>query len=532
MASSSVVLSSLQSQTSPLHKTTEGSTIKSKTLPMRRHIARPISASVSEKPSILPPQQPSSNQQNKLPIREIPGDYGPPLIGAFNDRADFWYNQPGEEFFKSRIQKYQSTVFRTNMPPGPFMSPDSKVIALLDAKSFPILFDVSKVEKRDLFTGTYMPSTNLTGGYRVLSYLDPSEPNHAKLKKLLFYLLSSRRDYVIPEFSASYNNMFDMMESEISSNGKVGFGDPNDQAAFNFLGKAFLGVNPGDTKLGSEGPGIITIWVFFQLHPLLSLGLPKIIEDIFLHSFQLPSFLIKRSYNKLFEFFNENSSDLQNEAEKLGLKKEEAVHNILFATCFNTFGGMKIFFPSVIKNVGQAGVNLHTKLAEEIRGVVKSNGGKLTMMSMEKMPLMKSTVYEALRIEPPVASQYARAKKDIVIDSHDGAFEVKKGEMMYGYQPLATKDPKIFVQPEEFVPDRFVGEEGEKLLNNLFWSNGPETENPTVDNKQCAGKDFVVLVSRLLLVQLFLRYDTFEIELETSALGSSVNVTSLKKASF
>jgi hydroperoxide dehydratase len=31
-------------------------------------------------------------------------------------------------------------------------------------------------------------------------------------------------------------------------------------------------------------------------------------------------------------------------------------------------------------------------------------------------------------------------------------------------------------------------------------------------NKQCAGKDFVVLVARLLVVELFLRYDSFEIE--------------------
>jgi hydroperoxide dehydratase len=68
------------------------------------------------------------------------------------------------------------------MPPGPFISQDPNVIVLLDAKSFPVLFDSSKVEKKDLFTGTYTPSLALTGGYRVLSYLDPSEPNHAKLK--------------------------------------------------------------------------------------------------------------------------------------------------------------------------------------------------------------------------------------------------------------------------------------------------------------------------------------------------------------
>lgn len=97
---------------------------------------------------------------------------------------------------------------------------------------------------------------------------------------------------------------------------------------------------------------------------------------------------------------------------------------------------------------------------------------------------------------------------------------------------MATKDPRVFDRAEEFVADRFVGEEGEKLLKYVMWSNGPETESPTLDNKQCAGKDFVVLVARLLVVELFLRYDSFEIEVGSSPLGSSVKMTSLKKASF
>lgn len=36
---------------------------------------------------------------------------------------------------------------------------------------------------------------------------------------------------------------------------------------------------------------------------------------------------------------------------------------------------------------------------------------------------------------------------------------------------------------------------------------------PMVGNKQCAGKDLVVLVSRLLMVELFGWYYSFEIEI-------------------
>ncbi|KAL7175511.1 hypothetical protein ACSBR2_029166 [Camellia fascicularis] len=494
-------------------------------------IHHPIYASVSERPSApLPPAMPKMKPPSKptnLPIQKIPGNYGPPLIGPIKDRLDYFYNQGTVDFFKSRSEKYQSTVFRANMPPGPFISSNPNVVVLLDGKSFPVLFDVTKVEKKDLFTGTFMPSTELTGGYRVLSYLDPSEPKHAKLKQLMFFLLKSGRDKVIPEFHSSFTDLFETLETELASKGKAGFIDANEQASFNFLARSLFGTNPADTKLGLDGPNLIAKWILFQLAPLTVLGLPKLVEELLIHTFPLPPLLIKKDYQRLYDFFYNSSTSILDEAEKIGLSREEACHNLLFATCFNSFGGMNIFFPSMIKWIGQAGVKLHTQLAEEIRSAVRSNGGKVTMAGMEQMPLMKSVVYESLRIDPPVPSQYGRAKFDMVIESHDAAFEVKEGEMLFGYQPFATKDPKIFARPEEFVADRFVGEEGEKMLRHVLWSNGLETESPTVGNKQCAGKDFVVMVSRLLLVELFLRYDSFEMEV-----GSSVTITSVKRATF
>ncbi|GKV04751.1 hypothetical protein SLEP1_g16866 [Rubroshorea leprosula] len=193
---------------------------------------------------------------------------------------------------------------------------------------------------------------------------------------------------------------------------------------------------------------------------------------------------------------------------------------------------MRILFSNMMKLIGKAGVKLQVELAQEIRSAIKSNGGKVTMAAMEQMPLMKSVVYEALRIEPAVPLQYGRAKRDLLIESHDALFEVKEGELLFGYQPFATKDPKIFDRPEEFVGNRFVGDDGERLLKHVLWSNGPETENPTLGNKQSAGRDFVVLVSRLFLVELFRRFDSFDVEVAAAPLGVAVTVTSLNGASF
>ncbi|KAJ4960235.1 hypothetical protein NE237_020145 [Protea cynaroides] len=186
-----------------------------------------------------------------------------------------------------------------------------------------------------------------------------------------------------------------------------------DKACFNFLARAFYGVNPIDTKLGDKGPTLIALWIFFQLAPLLTLGLPFFLEDPLLHTFRLPPFLVKGSYKKLYDFFYNASGKILDEGEKMGIQREEVCHNLLFATCFNSYGGMEILFPSLLKFIGQAGVKLHKQLAEEIRMVVQSNGGTVTMSGMEQMELMKSVVYETLRIDSLVPLQYGKAKKDL-----------------------------------------------------------------------------------------------------------------------
>ncbi|KAF8405096.1 hypothetical protein HHK36_009994 [Tetracentron sinense] len=479
--------------------------------------------------------RPKSDDQlpSKLPPKKIPGDYGLPFFGPLKDRLDYYYNQGQDEFFKSRMLKYQSTVFRTNMPPGPFMASNPNVVVLLDAVSFPVLFDMSKVEKKNVLDGTYMPSTAFTGGYRVCAFLDPSEPNHSKLKRLFSSLLATRHDKFIPEFRNSLSELFIKLEDQISDEGKANFNTLSDNMSFDFVFRLFFNKNPSDTTIGSKGATLVTKWLFFQLAPLMTLGLtwlPNIIEDLLLHTFPLPSSLVKSDYKKLYDAFYESATSILDEAETMGIKRDEACHNLVFLAVFNAYGGMKALFPALMKWVGLAGEKLHTQLADEIRDVVKSEGG-VTLSAIEKMTLTKSVVYEALRIEPPVPYQYGKAKKDMVIRSHDAAFEVKKGEMLFGFQPFATKDPKVFENPEEFVGNRFVGEEGEKLLKYVYWSNGRETENPTEGNKQCPGKDLVVLVSRLMLTEFFLRYDTLKVDVGKLLLGSSVTVKSLTKAS-
>lgn len=142
---------------------------------------------------------------------------------------------------------------------------------------------------------------------------------------------------------------------------------------------------------------------------------------------------------------------------------------------------------------------------------------------MSDMPLVASTVFEALRFDPPVPFQYARAKKDSMVESHDARYAIKKGEFLGGANYWVSRDPEVFQDPTKFVATRFMGPEGEKLLHHLVWSNGRQTDESTVMTKQCAGKEIVPLTSRLLLVELLMRFDSFAVEgLETTMAFTSL----------
>ncbi len=112
----------------------------------------------------------------------------------------------------------------------------------MDAKSYPTLFDVNKVLKKDMFMGTYHSSWDYTGGVCMLVYMDPSEERHTKLKTFVFEILKTNG-----------RESFQVWESNLAKGEKASFTDENLQFAFNFQMRAIVGrdpVAPGPASLG------------------------------------------------------------------------------------------------------------------------------------------------------------------------------------------------------------------------------------------------------------------------------------------
>ncbi|MCO5602899.1 hypothetical protein L7F22_057039 [Adiantum nelumboides] len=472
----------------------------------------------------------------ELPLKRIPGGYGWPYLGAMRDRLDFFWFQGEMQFWKSRLDKYKSTIFRCNVPPSPPGFPTSKVVMLLDQKSFPVLFDVSKVEKKDVLLANYMPSTSFYGGIRPCIYLDPSEDRHKRIKSFIMDLIKLNAHKWVPEMEAATAEVFPVWEEGMRNRSKVQVNSQTGQVACNVLIRTIVGRDPaaeGEHSLKTYGPFLFQAWLAPQLSPVASAGLPHLLEELLLHTMPTPYFLVSLFYRRIVRFFQTYGGELLDMAEiKYGLDRNDALHNIIFFIGFNAFGGLNLFFPVLIGHVGRAGQRVHLTLAEEVREAVrKEGGGKLTVAAINKMELLKSVVFECLRLSPPVPYQYGKAKEDLIIETHDGRYEVKKGEIIGGCQPIATRDPKVFKDPDDFVPDRFVGEEGRKLLRYVVWGNGPADGQTSAANKQCAAAELVPFLSQTLLACLFLRYDSFT-TFKPTVRGNQITIhfSSLNKA--
>ncbi|GJM89983.1 hypothetical protein PR202_ga06217 [Eleusine coracana subsp. coracana] len=497
---------------------------------------------------MLPSSFPPAAAATASPARPIPGGYGPPLLGPLRDRLDYFWFQGPEEFFRRRAAAHGSTVFRANIPPAfPFVGGgriDPRVVAVVDAAAFRALFDPALVDKRDVLIGPYNPGVGFTGGTRVGVYLDTEEAEHERTKAFSMELLHRGARVWAAEFHAAVDDMLNAVDDELllkvkekknqSNEATVGFVAALQRCLFRFLCKALVGADTSaDPFVDKNGFLILDAWLALQLTPTQKIGLlPQPLEEIFLHSFPLPSLLVSPFYNRLYRFVEEHGAEAVSIGEKeYGLSKKDAINNVLFVLGFNAFGGFSVFLPFLLADIGKPGdpTGLRQRLRQEVRQVLLASSSSaaaagqgagqgessstIGFSAVREMPLLRSTVYEVLRMRPPVPLQFGRARNDFVLRSHhDDAFAVNKGDLLCGYQPLAMRDAKVFHRPDEFVPERFLGDQGQQLLQYLYWSNGPQTSQPDTGNKQCAAKDAVVDTACMLIAHMFRRYDDFEVD--------------------
>ncbi|EFJ10366.1 hypothetical protein SELMODRAFT_183932 [Selaginella moellendorffii] len=458
------------------------------------------------------------------PLKDVPGSYGVPVVGALKDRLDFYWFQGEVEFYKSRMAKNQSTVFRVNFPPGPPGFPEGHGIVLLDQVSYSVLLDNAKVDKRDTLIGSYMPDLAFTGGYRTLPYLDTAEEKHTTYKSLMFEILHESAQRFGPELSSAFDRTAQEWEAKIAKDGSVESLSTAGNMVIQFLYKTITHQDPMAT-MGDDPHSVYMAWTGVQFAGIAYTSLPHITEELLMHSFQLPFFPIKKKYEQIVEFFRSAGSGLLDLAvTKYGLDREEALHNLVFSFGINTRLGLLKMFPPILFFIARAGAEFQARLKQEIRGRIKKRKDAASIQALGDLKLVKATVLEVFRLMPSIFVAFGRARQDLEVESHDARYKIKKGELLGTHQYFVMRDPVVFKDPHSFVPDRFMGSEGAALLPHIVWSNGRETDSPTPTNKQCPGKNQAELIAVQFIAEMFLRYDSWEVTQESSVSATKLDV--------
>lgn len=118
-----------------------------------------------------------------------------------------------------------------------------------------------------------------------------------------------------------------IVDLRLSEKDQAVFNEEFEQMAFNFLCRSVLDrdlAEPSLTCLGTDVLTLIKKWVFFQLAPIYSLGLPMVLEEITFHSMPFPYGLIKKDFERIEGFFFTHGTRALISAQKFGVTRDEA----------------------------------------------------------------------------------------------------------------------------------------------------------------------------------------------------------------
>ncbi|MDX2076870.1 MAG: cytochrome P450 [bacterium] len=137
--------------------------------------------------------------------------------------------------------------------------------------------------------------------------------------------------------------------------------------------------------------------------------------------------------------------------------------------------------------------HIQEKVADEIKSVLGDNLPRHDQLSA--LPYLGAVIDEALRLYPPIHLGSRFATKEL---SYKG-YRIKKGERILYSIYLSHRDPAYWENPNEFMPERFLGDK--KPANNAYHylPFGKGTRN-------CIGLAFADVEVKVVLARLLQAY--------------------------
>jgi cytochrome P450 len=141
----------------------------------------------------------------------------------------------------------------------------------------------------------------------------------------------------------------------------------------------------------------------------------------------------------------------------------------------------------------------YTRLINEVREAF-ADSSEITWDKARNLRYLEATIYEALRLYPPSAASQQRIVPNggATIDGYN----IPAGKTVAVSPWASTRSRLNFAEPDEFRPERWLGEE-EKFANDRLGASLPFGTGPRV----CIGRNLAYMEMRLILAHLLWNFD-------------------------
>jgi cytochrome P450 len=137
------------------------------------------------------------------------------------------------------------------------------------------------------------------------------------------------------------------------------------------------------------------------------------------------------------------------------------------------------------------------ELAAEADLVFQAEGREDFATALMSAPLASAIFNETLRLCPPVWVAPRRALADVEL----GGVRVPKGAHVLISQYVSHRDSRYFKDPDEFIPERWLGDLEKSLPRGAFFPFGAGT-------RKCLGDQFALLEGRIIILETARRFRT------------------------
>lgn len=145
--------------------------------------------------------------------------------------------------------------------------------------------------------------------------------------------------------------------------------------------------------------------------------------------------------------------------------------------------------------------NVMKKLQTEVREIAGENPDIIKEEDLEKMTYLKAVIKETLRLHPPIPLLVPRlAIQDVELMGYN----IPRGTRVIVNAWAIGRDPGLWEQPEEFVPERFL-----ETKNSHIDVKGHDFELIPFGSgrRGCPGIQFAVTINELCLANLVHKFD-------------------------